>query len=121
MTDLRSSELTQIILEAFLIGTSPPISRHTPLQILVGASGALHDASKQIKDQTFYLLSRIKSIGRVNRRLAIFQVPATAENGDPIFAAEKPVGTLTRVARAAPNEDTTHALGYLKKTAYESS
>ena len=67
------------------------------------------------------VLSRIKSIGRVNRRLAIFQVPATAQNGDPIFSGEKPVGTLTRVARAAPNEDTTHALGYLKKTAYESS
>lgn len=62
------------------------------------------------------VLSRIKSVGKVNRRLARFTTTAT-EPG-PLFLGGKEVGVLTSIAPAASDDGSHAALGYLKKTAY---
>lgn len=63
------------------------------------------------------VLSRIKSIGRVNRRLARLMTSATGPTS--LQSAGRECGTLTSVAPAASEDGTRPALGYVKKTAYE--
>ena len=67
------------------------------------------------------VLSRIKSAGRLNRRLAAFLVDPGVSAGDPLgMAGEgRPAGAITSVA-PWPNEAGTHAaLGYLDKSAFD--
>jgi folate-binding protein YgfZ len=67
------------------------------------------------------VLSRIKSAGRLNRKLAAFLVEPGSVPGDPLRLAggSRPCGTLTSVA-PWPNEAGLHAaLGYLDKSAFE--
>ena len=65
------------------------------------------------------VLSRIKSAGRLNRKLAAFLVDPGTEGGDLLGAAEaRSAGAITSVA-PWPNEAGTHAaLGYLDKSAF---
>ena len=65
------------------------------------------------------VLSRIKSAGRLNRKLAAFLVDPGTEAGDLLGAAEaRSAGTITSVA-PWPNDAGTHAaLGYLDKSAF---
>lgn len=66
------------------------------------------------------VLSRIKSAGRLNRKLAAFLVDPGTEAGDLLGAAEvRSAGVITSVA-PWPNEAGTHAaLGYLDKSAFD--
>ena len=66
------------------------------------------------------VLSRIKTAGRLNRRLAAFLVDPDAAPGDLLGSGDdRPVGQLTSVA-PWPNEAGTHAaLGYLDKSAFD--
>lgn len=66
------------------------------------------------------VLSRIKSAGRLNRKLAAFLVDPGTEAGDPLgdASASRSAGTITSVA-PWPNPAGTHAaLGYLDKSAF---
>lgn len=68
------------------------------------------------------VLSRIKSAGRVNRRLAAFLVDAEASAGDRLLgSSERPAGTLTSVAPRPGDIGRFAALGYLDKSAYEAT
>jgi folate-binding protein YgfZ len=63
------------------------------------------------------VLSRIKTAGKLNKRLAAFLVDPAA--GTTLELAGKPAGTLTSVA-PWPNESGLHAaLGYLDKSAFD--
>lgn len=67
------------------------------------------------------VLSRIKSAGRLNRKLTAFLVDSDAAAGDLLgnLEASRPAGSLTSVA-PWPNESGTHAaLGYLDKSAFD--
>jgi folate-binding protein YgfZ len=67
------------------------------------------------------VLSRIKSAGRLNRKLAAFLVEPGFAPGDALRMAggSRPAGTLTSVA-PWPNDAGLHAaLGYLDKSAFE--
>ena len=66
------------------------------------------------------VLSRIKTAGRLNRRLAAFLVDPGIAVGDLLGAADgRSAGTITSVA-PWPNEAGTHAaLGYLDKSAFD--
>lgn len=64
------------------------------------------------------VLSRIKSAGRVNRRLAAFLVEPGTPAGIPLADGSRTSGSLTSVA-PWPNEAGLHsALGYLDKSAF---
>ncbi|MEM1083698.1 MAG: hypothetical protein AAGI48_06210 [Verrucomicrobiota bacterium] len=65
------------------------------------------------------VLSRIKSAGKINRRLAAFDLNGEASAGDALLADSKEVGVLTSIARTVAPGDPRPALGYLKKAAYE--
>jgi len=60
------------------------------------------------------VLSRIKSIGRVNRRLARFELDRPATAGEALHLDDNEIGRLTSVAG-------TLALGYLGKKGYDAS
>lgn len=65
------------------------------------------------------VLSRIKTAGRLNRRLAAFLVDPDAVAGDLLVNSDRPAGQLTSVA-PWPNEGGTRAaLGYLDKSAFD--
>lgn len=66
------------------------------------------------------VLSRIKTAGRLNRKLAAFLVDPGTTAGDLLGAAEgRSAGSITSVA-PWPNEAGTHAaLGYLDKSAFD--
>lgn len=67
------------------------------------------------------VLSRIKTAGRLNRKLAAFLVDPGTEPGATLGTAGegRPAGTITSVA-PWPNEAGTHAaLGYLDKSAFD--
>lgn len=59
------------------------------------------------------VLSRIKSAGKLNRRLAALKVPGETRPGDPL-----PGGEVTSVSPALEEDGTRFALGYLGKTAF---
>lgn len=66
------------------------------------------------------VLSRIKTAGKVNRRLTAFLAEEGAEPGTPLLTAEgKPAGQLTSVS-PIPDKATLRfpALGYLEKSAF---
>jgi folate-binding protein YgfZ len=67
------------------------------------------------------VLSRLKSVGRVNRRLALFEVPPAAAAGDTLRHGDTEAGILTRVAFPHSGDESVAALGYLKKQAYEAT
>lgn len=62
------------------------------------------------------VLSRIKSVGRVNRRLARFTTQA--ESPGPLFSAGLEVGRLTSIAPLAAVDGSRAALGYLGKKGF---
>jgi len=62
------------------------------------------------------VLSRIKSAGRSNRRLAGFEVPPTSLVGDRMMLGDIEVGSLTSVSPLA--SESTSALGYLGKKGF---
>ena len=65
------------------------------------------------------MLSRLKTVGKVNRRLAALLVEPGAEPGSTLELDGKAAGKLTSVA-PWPNESGLHAaLGYLEKSAFE--
>lgn len=65
------------------------------------------------------VLSRIKSAGRLNRKLAAFLVDPGTEPGDALGPESRPAGVITSVA-PWPGEAGTHAaLGYLDKSAFD--
>jgi folate-binding protein YgfZ len=64
------------------------------------------------------VISRIKSAGRLNRRLARFRTTTTAPG--PLLADGEAVGELTSVAPLAAADGTRAALGYLRKQGFES-
>lgn len=67
------------------------------------------------------VLSRIKSAGRVNRRLAAFLVGPGTIAGCPLTDGSRTCGNLTSVA-PRPDEAGLHAaLGYLDKSAFDAS
>lgn len=68
------------------------------------------------------VLSRIKTAGRVNRRLARFTVPAGVRAGDELQLpdAEKTAGAITSVSPVADANGQFAALGYLEKAGFES-
>lgn len=64
------------------------------------------------------VLSRIKSAGKTNRRLAGFEIEGEASAGDHLISDSAEVGVLTSVSSGgAPRL----ALGYLKKTGFEAT
>ena len=67
------------------------------------------------------VLSRIKTAGKVNRRLAKFAVPSGVKAGDELRApgAEKLAGVLTSVSAVADEAGDFAALGYLEKAGFE--
>ncbi|MBK1827733.1 YgfZ/GcvT domain-containing protein [Haloferula rosea] len=60
------------------------------------------------------VLSRMKTAGKVNRRLGLFEIPSGLTEGAPLELDGKEVGTLTSVAGSLPL-----ALGYVKKAAFD--
>lgn len=68
------------------------------------------------------VLSRIKTAGKVNRRLARFTVPAGVNPGDELQLpdAEKTAGVITSVSPVADANGEFAALGYLEKAGFES-
>jgi folate-binding protein YgfZ len=65
------------------------------------------------------VLSRLKTVGKVNRRLAALLVEPETEPGSALELDGKPAGKLTSIA-PWPNESGLHAaLGYLEKSAFE--
>lgn len=60
------------------------------------------------------VLSRMKTAGKVNRRLAVMELESQASAGDPLMLDGKEVGRLTSVAPSGKL-----ALAYLSKTAFE--
>ncbi len=66
------------------------------------------------------VLSRMKSAGKVNRRLARFSVGAEAAAGDTLAASEgaKAAGTLTSVSPLPDDSGAHAALGYLEKAGF---
>jgi tRNA-modifying protein YgfZ len=65
------------------------------------------------------VLSRLKTAGKLNRRLAALLVEPDTEPGSTLELAGKPSGKLTSIA-PWPNESGLHAaLGYLEKSAFE--
>ncbi|MEK7950567.1 CAF17-like 4Fe-4S cluster assembly/insertion protein YgfZ [Luteolibacter soli] len=65
------------------------------------------------------VLSRLKTVGKVNRRLAALLVEPDTTPGSPLELDGKPAGKLTSIA-PWPNESGLHtALGYLEKSAFE--
>lgn len=68
------------------------------------------------------VISRIKTAGKLNRRLAAFEVPATARPGDALGLEGREVGQLTSVAPLPGAATDLHrALGYLAKAGYDQS
>jgi folate-binding protein YgfZ len=63
------------------------------------------------------VISRIKSVGRVNRRLARFEV--TCREPGPLLAADTEVGELTSIDPLPDDPARTAALGYLRKKGYD--
>lgn len=59
-------------------------------------------------------LSRIKSAGKLNRRLTLFAVEGQVAAGDALAADGETCGEVTSVAPSG-----THALGYLRKSAFD--
>ncbi|QJE97476.1 YgfZ/GcvT domain-containing protein [Luteolibacter luteus] len=68
------------------------------------------------------VLSRIKTAGKVNRRLARFTVPAGVKPGDELQLpdAEKSAGVITSVSPVADPSGEFAALGYVEKAGFES-
>jgi folate-binding protein YgfZ len=65
------------------------------------------------------VLSRLKTVGKLNRRLAALLVEPETEPGSAFEFADKAAGKLTSIA-PWPNESGLHAaLGYLEKSAFE--
>ncbi|WP_193211102.1 YgfZ/GcvT domain-containing protein [Luteolibacter marinus] len=64
------------------------------------------------------VLSRMKSAGRVNRRLATFLVEEGVVAGDELAGETRPSGVLTSVAPLPGNDGLFAALGYLDKAAF---
>jgi tRNA-modifying protein YgfZ len=65
------------------------------------------------------VLSRLKTVGKVNRRLAALLVEPETAPGSSLELDGKPAGKLTSIA-PWPNESGLHAaLGYLEKSAFE--
>lgn len=62
------------------------------------------------------VLSRIKSVGRVNRRLAVLELTGDVEVGDDVLQEGAPVGSLSSVA---PNRR--FGLAWIKKAGFDSS
>lgn len=60
------------------------------------------------------VLSRMKTAGKVNRRLAVMELQAEAAAGDPLLLGGKEVGRITSVASS-----NRLALAYLSKAAFE--
>jgi len=65
------------------------------------------------------VLSRIKTAGRLNRRLAAFLVDPNAAAGDLLGGGDRPAGQLTSVAPWPNEAGTRAALGYLDKSAFD--
>lgn len=65
------------------------------------------------------VLSRMKTAGKLNRRLAAFELSATASEGTPLMASERELGELTSISSLANSRGHYPALGYLKKAAFE--
>ena len=64
-------------------------------------------------------LSRLKTVGKVNRRLAALLVEPETEPGSALELDGKAAGKLTSIA-PWPNESGLHAaLGYIEKSAFE--
>lgn len=68
------------------------------------------------------VLSRIKTAGKVNRRLARFTVPAGVKPGDELQLpdAQKAAGVITSVSPVADASGEFAALGYVEKAGFES-
>ena len=65
------------------------------------------------------VLSRLKTAGKVNRRLAALLVEPDTEPGSTLESDGKAAGKLTSIA-PWPNESGLHAaLGYIEKSAFE--
>lgn len=60
------------------------------------------------------VLSRMKTAGKVNRRLGVLEVSSEVSPGDPVMLGDRAIGQLTSVA---PNGQ--HALAYIKKTGFD--
>jgi folate-binding protein YgfZ len=65
------------------------------------------------------VLSRIKSAGKVNRRLAAFRVEGNGSAGDSLICGETAGGALTSVATGELPDGSRLALGYLGKKAFK--
>lgn len=65
------------------------------------------------------VLSRIKTAGKLNRRLAAFEIKGTASPGDSLSLNSKEVGQLTSCATPQTEGSTFGALGYLKKQGFD--
>lgn len=61
------------------------------------------------------VISRIKSAGKLNRRLALLEVPADARAGDALSLDGREAGQLTSVTPDLPRQ----ALAFLHKSAFE--
>lgn len=65
------------------------------------------------------VLSRIKSSGRLNRKLAAFLVGPEAAIGDTFAGEKRSTGSLTSIAPQANEDGLFPALGFLDKSAFE--
>jgi len=65
------------------------------------------------------VLSRIKTAGRVNRRLARLEVDGHPSAGAVLMLGDREVGRLTSVSPLAPPAGARPALGYLSKAGFE--
>ena len=67
------------------------------------------------------VLSRIKTAGKLNRRLAAFRIDAPANAGDALVIADREIGKLTSYITADPTSNDPNALGYLSKKGFDAS
>lgn len=68
------------------------------------------------------VLSRIKTAGKLNRRLAAFRIDGSAGSGDTLWLADQEVGELTSCTPVDDRaSDPLLALGYLKKKGFDAT
>ena len=65
------------------------------------------------------MLSRLKTAGKLNRRLAAFTIQGAVSEGDGLTIDTHELGQLTSCATTPDDNSNFYALGYLKKQGFE--
>ena len=65
------------------------------------------------------VISRIKSVGRVNRRLALFSLNGKSQADETLLSGDNEAGTLTSVSPMTDDSGSFPAMGYVKRKLFD--